>query len=93
MNAELLWQFDLTWALSDLHLPALVEDDFSPASGRCPHWEPASLCWTVRPDAAGVWRPDWSDTEPDPIALWLNAELMKNIAEIGQLRLLRAAGT
>jgi len=25
------------------------------------------LCWTVRPDAVGVWRPDWSDTEPDPI--------------------------
>jgi hypothetical protein len=152
MNAELLWQFDLTWALADLHLSALVEDDFL--------WEPAALCWTVRPDTAGVWRPDWADTEPDPIpvptiawltwhaiwwwsttndkvtgdaqrdrdeviwpgdgassvrqirelaarwrdlladldvdqlrtALWLNAELMKNIAEIGQLRLLRAAG-
>lgn len=151
MNAELLWQFDLTWALADLHLSALVEDDFL--------WEPAALCWTLRPDTAGVWRPDWADTEPDPIpvptvawltwhviwwwsttidkvtgdaprdrdevtwpgdgassvsqirelaarwrdlladldvdqvrtALWLNAELMKNIAEIGQLRLLRAA--
>jgi hypothetical protein len=152
MNAELLWQFDLTWALADLHLSALVEDDFL--------WEPTALCWTVRPDTAGVWRPDWADTEPDPMpvptvawltwhviwwwsttidkvtgdaprdrdeviwpgdgassvsqirelaarwrdlladlevdqvrtALWLNAELMKNIAEIGQLRLLRAAG-
>lgn len=152
MNTELLWQFDLTWALADLHLAALVEDDF--------FWEPAPLCWTVRPDAVGIWRPDWADTEPDPIpvptvawltwhvlwwwsttidkvqgatprdrdeivwpgdggaavsalrdlaarwrvllaeldvdqirtALWLNAELMKNVAEIGQLRLLRAAG-
>jgi len=152
MNAELVWQFDLTWALADLHLAALAEDDFL--------WEPAPLCWTVRREAAGVWRPDWADTEPDPIpvptiawltwhilwwwsttidrvagetprerddvvwpghggaavsalrelaarwrilladldvehvrtALWLNAELMKNIAEIGQLRLLRAAG-
>jgi hypothetical protein len=167
VNAELLSQFDLTWALADLHLSALVEEDFSPASGwaprlrgECPQWEPAPLCGTVRPDAAGVWRPDWSDTEPDPVpvptiawltwhitwwwstavdrvtgetprhrdgvmwpgdgavavseiralaarwrellaqlgtehvrtALWLNAELMKNIAEIGQLRLLRAAG-
>ncbi len=27
MNAELLWQFDLTWALADLHLSAVVEDD------------------------------------------------------------------
>jgi DinB superfamily len=113
----------------------------------------------VRPDAAGVWRPDWADVEPDPIpvptigwltwhitwwwsvtidkgsgatprdrldvtwpgdgaaavsqirqlaakwrqrlervdpddvhtALWVNVELTKNISEIGQLRLLRAA--
>ena len=36
MNAELLWQFDLTWALADLHLSAVVEDDFSPASGWAP---------------------------------------------------------
>ncbi|MFI5508459.1 DinB family protein [Mycobacterium sp. NPDC051804] len=152
MKDELLWQFDLTWALADLHLAALAEEDFL--------WEPAPLCWTVRPETAGVWRPDWADSEPDPIpvptigwltwhvlwwwsttidrvsgapprdrddvawpgdgavavaairelavrwrallpeldvehvrtALWLNAELMKNIAEIGQLRLLRAAG-
>lgn len=52
-------QFDLIWALADLHLTALAEDDF--------HWEPAELSWAVRPDSAGVWRPDWSDTEPDPI--------------------------
>lgn len=52
MNPELLWQFDLTWALADLHLTALVEDDFL--------WEPAALCWTVRPDTAGVWRADWA---------------------------------
>ena len=56
MNEELLWQFDLTWALADLHLAAVVEDDFL--------WEPAPLCWTVRPDAAGVWRPDWAESEP-----------------------------
>jgi hypothetical protein len=61
------WQFDLAWALADLHLSALVDDDFSPASGRCPQWEPAPLCSTVRPDSTGVWRPDWADTEPDPL--------------------------
>ena len=168
MNTELLWQFDLTWALADLHLSALAEDDFL--------WHPAALHWTVRPDATGVWRPDWADAEPDPIpvptiawltwhicwwwsvavdhltgvsprdrtdvtwpgdggtavahlralaaqwrqllasldadglarpssfpwradagrtvahtALWVNVELTKNVAEIGQLRLLRAA--
>jgi hypothetical protein len=163
---DALWQFDLAWALADLHLSALVEEDFL--------WEPAPLCWTVRPDAAGLWRPDWADIEPDPIpvptigwltwhidwwwsvaidhltgatprdrvnvswpgkgaaavsrlrelaaqwrellagadlagpssfpwgadaertvahaALWVNVELTKNISEIGQLRLIRAAG-
>jgi DinB superfamily len=164
----LLRQFDLAWALADLHLSALVEDDFL--------WEPAALTWTVRPDPSGSWRPDWADTEPDPLpvptigwlswhidfwwsvaidhlfgrpprertditwpgsgaaavarirelgrqwrevvagltaddlrrpspfpwgpdagytvantALWVNIELTKNIAEIGQLRLIRAA--
>lgn len=59
MTDEILWQFDLAWALADLHLSALVDDDFL--------WEPAPLCWTVRPDASGVWRPDWADTEPDPL--------------------------
>ena len=170
MTDELLWQFDLAWALADLHLAALVEDDFL--------FQPSRLHWTVRPDASGVWRPDWADVEPDPLpvptigwltwhidwwwstaighlsgatprdrtdftwpgngaaavarvrelasrwrqmleslttadlaqpssfpwgadaghtvrhtALWVNVELTKNISEIGQLRLLRAAGT
>jgi hypothetical protein len=168
VTEDLLWQFDLAWALADLHLSALVEVDFL--------WAPAPLCWTVRPDASGMWRPDWADVEPDPLpvptigwltwhiswwwstaidhltgttprqraditwpgtgaaavaelralaarwralvaslsaddlvresaypwgpdtdhtvthtALWVNVELTKNISEIGQLRLLRAA--
>jgi hypothetical protein len=165
MIDEIRSQFDLAWALADLHLSALVEDDFL--------WEPAPLCWTVRPDSSGGWRPDWADVEPEPIpvptigwltwhidwwwstaiddltgvkprdrtdvtwpgsgaaavsrlrelaarwcdllpaadmnrpssfpwgadtgrtvahtVLWVNVELTKNISEIGQLRLLRAA--
>jgi hypothetical protein len=165
VTEDILSQFDLAWALADLHLTALDEDDML--------WEPAPLCWTVRQDSSGVWRPDWADVEPDPIpvptvgwltwhidwwwstaidhltaaplrdrtdvkwpgsgaaaiarlrdlaaqwravlttadlqcpcafpwgadagrtvahtALWVNVELTKNIAEIGQLRLLRAA--
>ncbi|MGH3678444.1 MAG: DinB family protein [Mycobacterium sp.] len=59
MTDDLLWQFDLAWALADLHLSALTDDDFL--------WEPAPLTWTVRPDASGLWRPDWADTEPDPV--------------------------
>ncbi|MGV0788805.1 DinB family protein [Mycolicibacterium sp. XJ2] len=165
MTVDLRWQFDLVWALADLHLASLADDDFL--------WEPTEVTWTVRPDAGGVWHADWSDTEPQPIpvptiawltwhvdwwwssaishltgeapreprdvtwpgegaavvarlrhladrwrkvlagvdpnapsaypwgedsghtvahtALWVNVELTKNTAEIGQLRLIRAA--
>jgi DinB superfamily len=149
----LIEQFDLVWALAQLHLDALVEEDFL--------WEPAGLIWTVHPGDDGLWRPDFAEQEPNPIpvptiawltwhidwwwstalahatgevapdraqvfwpgtgaaavarireladawrpvlsrladteraptAAWLNVELMKNVAEIGQLRLIRAAG-
>ncbi|WP_028920899.1 DinB family protein [Pseudonocardia acaciae] len=161
-------QFDLTWSLLEWHLERLEPADFG--------WEPAALCWTVRPAPDGGWVPDWCDSEPDPVPVptiawlswhigwwwsvatdhalgrtprertevawpgpgspavawlralrtdwlaaldglteggldaparfpwrddpgrtlahmvgWVNAELMKNAAEIGQLRLLRAA--
>ncbi len=52
-------QFELAWSLAELHLSALVEGDFL--------WEPADLCWTVRPDDAGMWRPDFAEVEPDPV--------------------------
>ena len=52
-------QFELAWSLAELHLAALVEEDFL--------WEPADVCWTVRRDDAGVWRPDWAETEPEPV--------------------------
>lgn len=52
-------QFDLAWALTELHLGALTEEDFM--------WEPAELCWTVRRDDAGRWHADFADVEPDPV--------------------------
>ena len=52
-------QFELAWSLAELHLAALAEEDFL--------WEPANVCWTVHRDDAGVWRPDWTETEPDPV--------------------------
>nr|WP_245839566.1 DinB family protein [Nocardia donostiensis] len=55
----LRWQFDLTWSLSQLHFDALTDDDA--------RWEPATSVWTVHPHPDGTWRPDWADTEPDPI--------------------------
>ncbi len=54
----LRWQFDLTWSLLELHLEQLTPGDFL--------WEPATLCWTVRPGAGGVWVPDWREPVPEP---------------------------
>ena len=65
-------QFDLVWALTELHLAALSEDDFP--------WRPSDLVWTVRQDADGAWRPDWADVEPDPIPVptvaWLTWQML-----------------
>lgn len=52
-------QFDLAWALTDLHLSALTEADFL--------WQPTDLVWTVHKDDSGRWYPDFAETEPDPI--------------------------
>jgi hypothetical protein len=54
----LRWQYGLTWRLAEVHLPALTDDACL--------WEPAPGSWTVRKGADGLWRPDWSDTEPEP---------------------------
>jgi hypothetical protein len=74
MNARhaALVQFDLIWTFAELHIDALVEDDFL--------WAPAELVWTVHPDEAGDWRPDWADSEPHPIPVptiaWLSWQLL-----------------
>ncbi|MGV0736471.1 DinB family protein [Mycobacterium syngnathidarum] len=59
MIAQLRRQFDLVWALTDLHLSALTDEDHL--------WEPGPRVWTVHRDVEGRWWPDWADTEPDPI--------------------------
>ncbi|PWG11677.1 damage-inducible protein DinB [Streptomyces sp. V2] len=55
----LRWQTDLTWSLFTYHLDLLRPDDHL--------WEPADTCWTLHPDGAGGWTPDWAETEPDPV--------------------------
>ena len=64
----LRWQLDLTWSLFEYHLERLAPEDFL--------WEPAALCWTVRPTDDGSWAPDWAETEPDPVPVptigWLS---------------------
>ncbi|MEU6354883.1 DinB family protein [Streptomyces sp. NPDC047072] len=62
-------QFELTWALFEYHLERLETDDFL--------WEPAPLCWTLH---APDWRPDWADTEPEPVPVPTIAWLTWHIA-------------
>jgi DinB family protein len=45
---------------------------------------------TLDPDAPSTL--PWQSETVGHVVAWLNAELMKNVTEIGQLRLLRAAG-
>ncbi len=65
-------QFDLAWALADLHLSALTPDDVL--------WEPAAVVWTMHRDDAGAWSPDWAETEPDPLPVptvgWLTWHIL-----------------
>lgn len=67
-QALLVRQFELAWALCAYHLERLVEEDFL--------WEPAGTCWTLHPAPDGGWRPDWAETEPDPVPVptvaWLS---------------------
>ena len=55
----LQWQFLMTWRLAGYHLPHLTD-------AAC-LWEPAPDSWTVRRGADGSWRPDWAETEPNPV--------------------------
>jgi hypothetical protein len=63
----LRWQFQLTWRLARVHLPALTNDACL--------WEPAPGSWTVRRARDGAWRPDWAETEPDPAPVTTNGWL------------------
>lgn len=56
---EFTRQFDIAWALTDLHLSALTEDDFL--------WQPTDVAWTMHREPSGRWRPDWAGEEPDPV--------------------------
>ncbi|MCO1655043.1 DinB family protein [Pseudonocardia humida] len=64
-------QLDLTWSLLEYHLDRLDPDDLL--------WEPAPLCWTVRPGPDGAWVPDWSDQELDPVPVPTGAWLTWHI--------------
>ena len=55
----LLRQLDITWSLFEHHLQDLDDSVCL--------WEPAPVCWTVRPDSQGRWVADWEVPEPDPV--------------------------
>lgn len=59
VNTLLVRQFDMVWALAEIHLAGLTDEDF--------WFEPSGTVWTVRRTVDGGWRPDWADVEPDPI--------------------------
>lgn len=59
VSAVLTRQFDMVWALAEIHLDGLTDQDL--------WFEPSDTVWTVRRTADGRWRPDWADVEPDPI--------------------------
>lgn len=67
----LRWQFELAWSLFDRHLRRLEPEDFL--------WRPASWCWTVHRCEDGAWRPDFAETEPEPVPVptvgWLTWHL------------------
>ncbi|MBP2370992.1 DinB family protein [Pseudonocardia parietis] len=56
-------QFELVWALAEVHLATLTDDDLL--------WVPATNHWTVRRGDDGSWLPDWdldeAGREPDPV--------------------------
>ena len=55
----LKWQYGLTWRLAQVHLPALTDEVCL--------WEAAAGACSVRKSHDGIWHPDWSDVEPDPV--------------------------
>lgn len=64
-------QFALAWSLAHHHLQRVSTASLL--------WQPAPSSWTVRPDSAGHWSPDWQVPEPDPAppatAAWVSWHL------------------
>ncbi|WFE99696.1 DinB family protein [Micromonospora sp. WMMD964] len=95
--ALLRWQFDLTWSLLEYHLdvawPGVGEPTVVWLRGTRTEWS-GVLDSLTEADLDSVatfpWQNDTDHTVMHTIG-WVNAELMKNVAEIGQLRLMRAA--
>jgi hypothetical protein len=94
------WQFDLTWALFEYHLERLEPADFLWEPAAVGWLRDLRRQWLGQLDrlteadldraAAYPWPADSGHTVAHLLG-WVDAELMKNVAEIGQLRLLRAA--
>ena len=64
MNTErddLLMLSDFAWDRLRSRVQGLTDEEYL--------WEPADDCWTIRPDADGVWRPDASPFPRDPARL------------------------
>lgn len=65
-------QFELTWLLAQYHLPKLTDENCL--------WAPSNNIWTVRLSSEGRWRPDFVETEPEPIptptVAWISWQIL-----------------
>ncbi|MFF0533465.1 DinB family protein [Nocardia amikacinitolerans] len=99
--AWLTWHIDWWWSTALAHVegrtPAPREEMFWAGDAALTRLDDLRAAWATALEAAD---PDAPAAYPWPadtgltvthLAAWVNAELMKNAAEIGQLRLLRAA--
>lgn len=82
-------------AREDVHWPGSAAGTVAWLRGLAEDWRALLTDLADDPDALDTpapfpWPPDSGHTVADSLA-WANAELMKNVAELGQLRMLRAA--
>lgn len=74
-NTELRDQMDFAWTHQFLpRLEGLTDAEYL--------WEPVAGCWSIRPDADGVWRLDQTSPEPSPPPLTTIAWRMMHIADV-----------
>jgi hypothetical protein len=97
--AWLTWHIDWWWSTALAHASGQVvpgqTDVYWAGSGAVPRLRTLAADWRALLTDADFTRPLAYPWDPPKTmghtASWVNVELMKNVAEIGQLRLLRAA--
>lgn len=84
MKDDLVALSDSAWARTRRRLDGLTDAELV--------WEPVPGCWSVRPDAAGVARPDWAPMPDNPPVTTLAWRLWHLIVGYGAARNARWLG-